>query len=158
MNCRTYQAPVHVTIHPTPPPPSQDQAQTIPFSTIKQIIERGLGVPLSHTFPTFNPTPIAAASIAQVHQATLPDSTPVAVKVQLPHITAALKADMLTLTSLTNIASWLFPDFPLDWAVKHLIERLASELDFKQEAKNFAQVGRSLPSDGGVVVPKVFLE
>lgn len=65
---------------------------------------------------------------------------------------------MITLASLTNIASWLFPDFPLDWAVKQLIERLASELDFEQEAKNFAEVGRSLPAGGGVVVPKVYPE
>lgn len=110
-------------------------------------------MPLATAFPTFDRKPLAAASIAQVHRATLRDSTPVAVKVQLPHITQGIRADMFTLASLTTFATWLFPDFPLDWAVQQLMTRLRGELNFRAEAANSARLAASLPP--GVVVPQV---
>ena len=72
----------------------RDRVPPLPFDQIRWVVERELGAPLERSFSSFDPTPLGAASIAQVHRASLPDGTPVAVKVQYPWIEASLRADL----------------------------------------------------------------
>jgi predicted unusual protein kinase regulating ubiquinone biosynthesis (AarF/ABC1/UbiB family) len=64
----------------------QRQAPAVPFTTIRQQIERELGKPLNQLFASMEETPFAAASIGQVHRAVLPDGQAVVVKVQYPNV------------------------------------------------------------------------
>ncbi len=109
-----------------------------PFAAIRRAVERELGCPLEVAFKRFETRPIAAASIAQVHQAWLPDGTHVAVKVKRPGI------DPVVMRDLENLL-WLAAKAERDWpaarpyrplaAARELAEYTRRELDFQNEAR-----------------------
>jgi ubiquinone biosynthesis protein len=72
----------------------QDAAPTIPFEQVRETVSTQLGRPLEETFATFDPTPLAAASIGQAHAATLPDGTEVVVKVRRPGVVEQVEEDL----------------------------------------------------------------
>jgi predicted unusual protein kinase regulating ubiquinone biosynthesis (AarF/ABC1/UbiB family) len=114
---------------------------------------------LEVAFPVFQTVPLGAASVAQVHRATLADGTPVAVKVQYPWIRASLPADLKVLRGLTRIllrfasrGRWR-ADFERFFA--EFAEGLAEELDFEAEARAAGEIAANLSGDPGVHVPQV---
>ena len=99
-------------------------------------IERGLGGRLRRFFTDFDETPVAAASIGQVHRAVTRNGDEVAVKVQYPGIARAIAADLDNTAMLASILSMIFPGLETSQLVGELRLRLTEELDYEHEAMN----------------------
>jgi ubiquinone biosynthesis protein len=117
----------------------QDDTATVPFEEIRAEIERELGVRLSHLYGSFDPEPLAAASLAQVHAATLHDGREVVVKVQRPGIEAAIRNDLSVLGNVARTADRFTEQGKRarfgQW-IDEMGETLAEELDYNLEADN----------------------
>ena len=116
-----------------------DQLPAMEFSTVRATVEGELGAPLAILFPEFAKKPIGAATIAQVHEATLPDGRRVAVKVQRPGLKAKIATDIAALTYLVALGDRLFPRLrPLDLpvVVSEFAISLHRETDFAREARS----------------------
>ena len=137
----------------------REKAASFPAQAARRIIEEETGRPVAQLYASFDDEPMAAASIAQVHRATLNDGTPVIVKVQRPGIAATVEADISVLRRLARLVGALMPSlraFNLPDLVEELAETLRGELDFEREARNaerFAGLNRDEPA---VFVPRIF--
>ena len=117
----------------------QDSVQSFPYSQVKKIIEEDFGKPIHRVFKEFDKTPIAAASVSQVHKAKLLSGVTVAVKVQRPHIKQVFQSDIDILFYLAEQAEKYSKDvkqFHPTKIVKEFEKYTQDELDFTQEAKN----------------------
>jgi len=115
-----------------------DQVPPMDPDLVREAIEDQLGSPLAELFSAFNETPIAAATIAQVHEATTKDGRHVAVKVQRPGLQKIIATDIAVLTYLAALAGRLFPSlrpYDLSGAVGEFCKSLNRELDFGREAR-----------------------
>ncbi|MCU0670851.1 MAG: AarF/UbiB family protein, partial [Myxococcota bacterium] len=114
-----------------------DAVPAKPFEVVRAAVERELGKPLGAVFSSFEAAPIAAASLAQVHGATLLDGTPVAVKVQYPDIEEIVRTDLRNLERLCRFYEWFDPQ-PLELLplLRELTTHLGFELDFRREARS----------------------
>ena len=117
----------------------QDNVAPIAYDEVRAVVEDELGVRISKAFAEFEETPIGAASLAQVHRATLRDGRRVAVKVQRPGITEVIVADLDALASLAGKADRV-TDLGrrvhfADW-VHEFRKTLMAELDYRTEAEN----------------------
>ncbi len=137
----------------------RDRLPPLPLAEIRPVIEAALEMPLEKAFADFEPTPLGAASIAQVHRATLADGTPVAVKVQYPWIQASLDADLAVIRTLARTAlrraargRWKL-DFERFFA--EFAGGLADELDFEAEARAASEIAANLSGDPAIQVPRV---
>src|SRR5439155_16435191 len=101
-------------------------------------------------FASFDDTPIAAASLAQVHGATLPDGTRVVVKVQVPGIEDVIAADIASLRAIAGMLGAM-PGIDLATLTHELSRALASELDYLVEAAALARFAAAAPD---VLVPR----
>jgi ubiquinone biosynthesis protein len=130
-----------------------------PIEEIRPHVERELGKPLDAVFRAFEPIPIAAASLAQVHRAELLDGTPVAVKVQYPGIERIVATDLANMGRVCAVYERLDPQplalLPL---VQELTRHLELELDFLREADCADRVRELFDRDGSVVVPRIHRE
>ena len=139
----------------------QDRAGSFPAETARRIIEEDIGRAVADLFASFDDQPMAAASIAQVHCATLADGTLVIVKVQRPGIASTVEGDIAVLRRLAKLLPVAMPSlrtFNLAELVDEFATTLRGELDFEQEARNaerFAEANREEPL---VFVPKIFRE
>jgi ubiquinone biosynthesis protein len=122
-----------------------ERVAPIPFEQVRTIVERELGGPLERFFQEFDRAPTAAASVAQVHAAILPDGQRVAVKVQRPNIRRIFLSDIRTLVRLATLVdvSGLLGTL----AVREIIEEFAAwtlpELDFQVEANTAERLSRT---------------
>jgi ubiquinone biosynthesis protein len=134
----------------------QDSVQSFPFSDVQVIIEQELGVKLSKAFTSFGEEPEAAASLGQVHRATLRDGRVVAVKVQRPHILERIATDVKT---LEEVAAFLDKHtdaahrYNISGIVEEFKEALVIELDYRREAANLRLIGQNLASFNEIFVP-----
>ena len=128
-----------------------------PFEEIKPHVERELGRPLTEAFASFEPTPIAAASLAQVHAATLHDGTKVAVKVQYPDIERVVRNDLLNMRRMCSIYQRIDPQ-PLDLLplLAEIATHFGFELDFEREARSADRVRKLFANNERVLVPKIY--
>ena len=116
---------------------------------------------MGERFSSFEPTPLASASIAQVHRATLPDGTPVAVKVQRPGIEARMQSDLHILYSLAHLISGrvhvpgIYTPVGI---VREFESALIQELDFLQEARSLSRFRHNFADSSDVVAPRVHAE
>ncbi|PJZ70056.1 protein kinase [Leptospira perolatii] len=140
-----------------------DQVRPVPFKEIEKTVRTELGGKLEDHFLTFDPEPIASASIAQVHSATTKNGLDVVVKVQRPDIESALGADL----HLLYLASLLFEKFVpglnrsgLSDMMKMFQSSILEEIDFIKEADNIEEFEKVLLSYGETRarVPKVYKE
>ena len=118
-----------------------DQTEPLEWSVIQRVIENELG-PISRTFAYVDPKPLASASIAQVHRATLRTGESVVVKVQKPRIDESLKADLSFIYVASRILEFLQPDWErtsLSAIAGDIRSSMLQELDFRQEANNVEQ-------------------
>jgi ubiquinone biosynthesis protein len=129
------------------------------FAEIKAQVERELGKPLTAAFASFDPVPVAAASLAQVHAATLHDGTQVAVKVQYPDIEAIVRTDLANMRHACRIYEWLDPQ-PMELAplLEELAAHIGYELDFKREADSAERVKGLFADNPRVRVPIIYRE
>jgi len=101
-----------------------------------EVVERELGAPPDVIFEEWDPHPLAAASIGQVHRAITRDGRAVAVKVQYPGVDEAIKADLDNAGMLFSAVGMLFPGLEPGPLVEEIRERLVEELDYRLEAQN----------------------
>jgi ubiquinone biosynthesis protein len=116
-----------------------DQLPALGIDAVRATVEAELGAPLTTLFAEFSATPLAAATIAQVHEATLHDGRHVAVKVQRPDLEAMIATDIAALTYLVTLGENLFPrlralDLPV--SVREFASSLNRETDFSREARS----------------------
>jgi ubiquinone biosynthesis protein len=134
----------------------QDRVPPLPARRIRAVVERELGQPLEALFAHFDPEPVGAASIAQVHRASLADGRQVAVKVQYPWLEASLGADLFLARLLVRL--WTRGQGgPVDR--RRLFDEFASglreELDFAREAQVAREIAANLADEPQIVVPAV---
>ena len=137
----------------------RDRVPPEPFSDVLRIIEEDLGLPLQAVFASFDETPIAAASIAQVHAAVLRSGESVVVKVQRPTVASNVRRDL-------KVMSWFAPRLigriPIaalanpPALVELFAETIVEELDFRLEAENMLDIGAVLAKTNqrGMIVPR----
>ncbi|QIK75130.1 ABC1 kinase family protein [Nocardioides piscis] len=117
----------------------QDEVEPFAFETVKEIVEAELGADLRHLYADFDPEPIAAASLGQVHRATLRNGREVVVKVQRPHVRDVVRADMEVLGRLAATADKrtdLGRRYGFEKLLTQFRRSLAGELDYRREARN----------------------
>lgn len=136
----------------------QDQAAPFAAAAAEREIEAAFGRPVGELFSAFEREPMAAASIAQVHRARLPDGTEVIVKVRRPGIKAQVSRDMRLLRRVLRVAilfAWGLRSFrPLD--IIHEIEiNLLKELDLRQEAHNIKRFVAAFKDSATIYIPPV---
>ena len=133
----------------------QDAVPPVPFDGIAARIVAELGAPIDECFATFDPEPIAAASLAQVHAATLPDGTPVAVKVLVPGVEAEVEGDLALFSILAGGLGEIMRGFDVATAIDELSRSVRAELDYQREADAAAALAADLASDPRVLVPAI---
>jgi ubiquinone biosynthesis protein len=137
----------------------QDRAPIEDFAAIRDIMQAELPAPLSSLFTHIEPVPLAAASIAQVHRATLADGQEVVLKVQRPHIAQVLAADLDILRDLARLAERYLPDIrPLQpvGLVEEFARTIAHELDFRHERHNLERCAKNFADDPTVYIPAAY--
>lgn len=136
----------------------QRQAPAMPFAEIKAQVEKELGKPLDKIFKHFDETPFAAASIGQVHKATLPNGEQVVVKVQYPGVDEACESDLKQVRLALRLMGVLKIDRKLqDRLFQEIQESLDNELNYQIEAQNL-EVARTFHAalDDKIIIPQVF--
>ena len=137
----------------------QDDVAPFSFEEVQEIVADELQVRLSHLFPTFDPTPLAAASLGQVHRATLRDGREVVVKVQRPGIREQVRQDREVLGELATFfdqhteTGRRFGFVPL---LEEFRKALVDELDYRREADNLARMREMVAGQDLIVVPEPY--
>lgn len=139
------------------------QDEVPPFSTVeaRHIIEREINLPLYDVFRTLDEQPIAAASIAQVHRATLLDGSEVIIKVQRPGIREDIESDIDLLYLIARLLDKYVPESrffnPLG-IVDEFARTIRKELNFAEEARNCYRFKKNFAESNDIYIPKVYLE
>ncbi|KAL4906436.1 hypothetical protein BDW74DRAFT_150350 [Aspergillus multicolor] len=138
--------------------PLQDKCPVSSIESIEEMFVKDTGKRIDELFATFEPTPIGAASLAQVHIGTLKETgEKVAVKVQHPALAEWAPLD-LALTRFTfSTLKRFFPEYDLEWLSKEMDLSLPQELDFRMEAENAMRASEYFKkhSDAPLVIPEV---
>ena len=139
----------------------QNTVTPVPGDKITAIIESELGAPISELFESFDCNPLAAASMAQVHHAFLPDGSEVAVKVQRPGARQRIEIDIEILHEVAKFASRFTPygkRYGFLQIVRELERSLIQELDFRQEAESTRLIGKQISEFKLLTTPTVYSE
>jgi ubiquinone biosynthesis protein len=137
----------------------RDQVKPEPFDVVRRVVEEDLGRALESVFASFDRECLAAASIAQVHAATLRTGEPVVVKVQRPRVAKSVRQDI---QAMAWIAPYFLGRIPVaalanpPALVELFAETILEELDFRLEAENMLDIARVLAEAGQriIVVPR----
>jgi predicted unusual protein kinase regulating ubiquinone biosynthesis (AarF/ABC1/UbiB family) len=133
----------------------RSEAPTMPWDKVRQVLEEEWEDPVEELFEDFEHDAAAAASIGQVHRATLPDGRRVAVKIQYPGVAKALRADMQNAGLIMRMAKALAPGLDAKAAAAELKERVLEELDYEYEAQNQRTFARAYRGHPFIYVPDV---
>ncbi|MEO1582889.1 MAG: ubiquinone biosynthesis regulatory protein kinase UbiB [Pseudomonadota bacterium] len=139
----------------------QDQVPPFDGKLARQIINDAYGFDLSEVFSKFDEAPMAAASIAQVHPATLHDGTEVVVKVLRPGMRPIIERDVDVMYAMAELAERYLPDGhrlrPVE-VVREYDKTIMDELDLMREAANGSQLRRNFEHSQLLYVPKVYFD
>jgi predicted unusual protein kinase regulating ubiquinone biosynthesis (AarF/ABC1/UbiB family) len=133
----------------------RDAAPKVSFQQMKKVIEDSYDEPLDEVFETFDPVPIAAASIGQVYKARMHDGRDVAVKVQYPGVASAVRADMQNLGMILRLMKRVAPGLDPKALGDEIRSRIDEELDYELEAANQRTLARIFRGHPFIVVPDV---
>jgi ubiquinone biosynthesis protein len=135
----------------------QDQIEPFPYEKVEQIVSGELGVRLSKAFADFDPAPLAAASLAQVHRAYMRDGRTVVVKIQRPDIRELIVGDLEALGEIGHFLddhTELGKRYEFENMLVNLRKSLLRELDFSIEANNLHTIAQNLAEFENIVVPE----
>jgi ubiquinone biosynthesis protein len=135
----------------------QDQIEPFPYDEVERIVSGELAVRMSKAFADFEPTPLAAASLSQVHRAYMRDGREVVVKVQRPNIRELIVADLEALNEIAHFLDQhteLGRRYEFENMLVNLRKSLLRELDFTIEANNLHTIGQNLAEFENIVVPE----
>ena len=130
-------------------------APAMPWAKVKGVLDEEWEEPVEELFEDFEHEAAAAASIGQVHRATLPDGRAVAVKIQYPGVAAAVRADMQNAGMIMRLAKAIAPGLDAKAAAAELKERVLEELDYEYEAQNQRTFARGYRGHPFIHVPDV---
>ena len=133
----------------------QREAPPLPAAKVHRVLDQQLGTKWRERFQSFDDTPVASASIGQVHKASWSDGRTVAVKIQYPGADEALRADLKTIQRLTGVFKQLAPGADIESVVAELIERTEMELDYRLEADNQRAFAKAYDNDPHFAVPRI---
>ena len=136
-----------------------DRTTPSPFPEVKVLIEEELGRPLKEVYAEFSETPVASASVGQVHFARLHTGEAVAVKVQHPGIQERVRVDFEIMEPMVRFVENLFAASRVWQPREHLLEvqqMLAKELDYRNEARSAQRVFDIFRDDPSVKIPRVY--
>ena len=137
----------------------QDDVSPFPVEDVERVIRAELGLTIEQAFVSFDERPIAAASIGQVHRATLPNDAEVVVKVQRPTAQRQIESDLKLMASAARVVRERVRQ--LDFMdANELVDEFARsirlELDYQQEARNAETFRRNFAGDERIAVPRVW--
>src|SRR5215212_4662733 len=135
----------------------QDHIEPFPYEHVERIVSGELGVRISKAFADFDPVPLAAASLSQVHRAWMRDGRAVVVKVQRPDIREIIVGDLEALGEISYFLDQhteLGKRYEFENMLINLRKSLLRELDFTIEANNLHSIGQSLVEFEEIVIPE----
>ncbi|TNF54822.1 AarF/ABC1/UbiB kinase family protein, partial [bacterium] len=139
----------------------QDKVPPFPAEEARRIIASELNISLQDIFSEFEDLPVAAASIAQVHRATLKSGEKVIIKVQRPNIREILETDTAILKVITRLMVKYIPEskiFNPEGIVDGFAKTVKKELDFLAEARHAQRFQRNFAGNPDICIPKVYTE
>ncbi|MDE3074764.1 MAG: AarF/ABC1/UbiB kinase family protein [Chloroflexota bacterium] len=137
----------------------QDAAPPVSGEAIQQVIQGELGAPVDTLFASFDPTPVAAASIGQAHAATLADGTEVVIKVRRPGVVGQVEEDLQILLNLATAAAhrWeVADDYDVAGIAQEFSQTLRAEMDYIREGRNAERIASNFAGDETIHVPRIF--
>ncbi len=137
----------------------QDKVETIPYSTIKALVEGTFAKPIEDVFSSFDTLPLASASIAQVHAARTLVGEDVVLKIQKPDVERILHKDFEILEMLAELSEATIPElknFTPTLIVREFKRMLMQEIDFEREARTIERYQNNFKNSDFLVVPKVY--
>ena len=137
----------------------QDDVSPVPIEDVERVVHAELGLTIEQAFLDFEEQPIAAASIGQVHRATLPNDVHVVVKVQRPNAARQIESDLRLMASAARVARERVRQLDFIDAgelVEEFGRSIRLELDYQQEARNAETFRRNFAGDERVAVPRVW--
>ena len=136
----------------------QSSAPPMTWNTVKQQLETSLDRPIESVFSWFDPEPVGAASIGQVHRGRLHSGEDVAVKIQYPGVKTSLHADLDNLASALTLGRVVMTRERVDNYIAEIRRAILEEADYLQEADNLRTYGALLSGRKRFVVPQPFEE
>jgi ubiquinone biosynthesis protein len=134
----------------------QDKVKPFPYQDVEFIVEQELGTKISKAFSSFDPEPLAAASLGQVHRAALHDGRPVVVKVQRPSIQKQIEEDFAALEEIARLLQ-RHTDFGRRYQLSKILEEfevtIAHELDYRREAANLTALAANMRGFKRIRIP-----
>ena len=137
----------------------QDAVPPVPHAHVAAVVEAELGAPPEHLFAAFDPTPLAAASIGQVHAARLRSGEEVVVKIQRPGVTTAVERDLDILLDLAGLMAQhtrLGPDYDVLGLAEEFAFNLRCELNYVREGHNADRFRQAFVGDPDLHIPRVY--
>lgn len=135
----------------------QDDVEAISYEEVQKIVEEETGQRISKAFEIFEETPLASASIGQVHRAILRSGKAVAVKIQRPGVRKSFLEDLDTLKEITDFAvkhNEAAKKYAIDSVLEELRFILLNELDYVKEAENLRALGKNMEHFSKIFVPQ----
>ncbi|MGE4134003.1 MAG: ABC1 kinase family protein [Bdellovibrionales bacterium] len=136
-----------------------DQVGGVEFKEIETSLVAHFGAPLDEVFSVFEKSPLAAASIAQVHRAKLKNGDQVVVKIQRPGLDTVIQDDLVTLRTLADLVDRYIPElrpFNPKGIVEEFGRSMEQETNFIIEANNIRRFSANFASDPNIKIPKVY--
>jgi predicted unusual protein kinase regulating ubiquinone biosynthesis (AarF/ABC1/UbiB family) len=133
----------------------QKDAPPLPAAKVHRVLDAQLGTKWRERFTSFDDTPVASASIGQVHKAVWSDGREVAVKIQYPGADEALRADLKTMQRMVGMVKQFSPGADVQGVVDELIHRTEMELDYRLEADNQRKFAKAYHGHPHFAVPHI---
>lgn len=133
----------------------QEAAPALPADRVHAVLAEQIGPRWRHRFTTFDDEPAAAASIGQVHRATWRDGRAVAVKIQYPGASQALRSDLAQIGRMMRMMGPLSPGLDVAPLVAELQRRMDEELDYRREARSQRAFAKAYRDDPDFLIPEV---
>ena len=131
----------------------RDQANFMPTKQLDQVLKKEWGNDWRRQFKWFNPRPIAAASIGQVHKAMTRDGQELAIKVQYPGVAKSIDSDVDNVMTLLKIAGFAPPELEIDKLLAAAKKQLHEEADYQREGEQMELYRKRMEDEKGFVVP-----